>query len=51
MPGQIQAVETKLLGYLQADFLAAPGQEEVANRAISGLMLQGALIFWFFPCC
>jgi len=31
------------LGYLQADFLAAQGQEEVANRAISGLMLQGAL--------
>jgi DNA-binding LacI/PurR family transcriptional regulator len=41
--GQIQAVETKLLGYLQADFLVAPGQEEVANRGISGLMLQGAL--------
>jgi LacI family transcriptional regulator len=43
VPGQIQPIDTKLLGYLQADFLAAPGQEEVANRAISGLMLQGAL--------
>lgn len=43
VPGQIKAIETKLLGYLQADFVAAHGQEEVANRAISGLMLQGAL--------
>src|SRR5262245_26074650 len=34
VPGQINGVETKLLGYLQADFLAAPGQEEVANQAI-----------------
>jgi DNA-binding LacI/PurR family transcriptional regulator len=41
--GRIQAVETKLLGYVQADFLVGPGQEEVANRGISGLMLQGAL--------
>ena len=43
VPGQIKPVETKLLGYLQTDFLTARGQEEVANRAISGLMLQGAL--------
>ncbi len=43
VPGQIKAVETKLLGYLQTDFLASQGEEEVANRAISGLMLQGAL--------
>ena len=43
IPGQIKAVETKLLGYLQTDFVGAHGQEEVANRAISGLMLQGAL--------
>lgn len=38
-----QAMDSRLLGYLQADFLAAPGQEEVANRGISGLMLEGAL--------
>lgn len=41
--GQIRAVETKLLGYLQTDFVTAGGQEEVANRAIGGLMLQGAV--------
>jgi LacI family transcriptional regulator len=41
--GPIKTVEAKLLGYLQADFLVASGQEEVANRAISGLMLHGAL--------
>lgn len=43
VPGRIKAVESKLLGYLQTDFLDVYGQEEVANRAISGLMLQGAL--------
>lgn len=43
VPGQIRAVDSKLLGYLQADFVDSHGQEEVANRAISGLMLQGAL--------
>jgi DNA-binding LacI/PurR family transcriptional regulator/biotin operon repressor len=43
IPGQIRAVESKLLGYLQTDFVGAHGQEEVANRAISGLLLQGAL--------
>lgn len=41
--GRIKPVETKLLGYLQTDFVAASGEEEVTNRAISGLMLQGAL--------
>ena len=43
MAGQIKAVPTKLLGYVQTEFVAANGQEEVANRSISGLMLQGAL--------
>ena len=43
MPGQIRGVASKLLGYMQTDFVAADGQEEVANRSISGLMLQGAL--------
>ena len=42
-PGQIKSVESKRLGYLQTDFLGAQGKEEVANRAISGMMLQGAL--------
>jgi DNA-binding LacI/PurR family transcriptional regulator/biotin operon repressor len=32
-----------LLGYLQMDYRTAQGQEEVANRTISGLMLQGAI--------
>ena len=41
--GQIKAAETTLLGYLETDFVSAEGQEEVANRAISGLLLQGAL--------
>lgn len=41
--GQIKGATTKLLGYLQTDFVAASGEEEVTNRAISGLMLQGAL--------
>lgn len=43
IPGQIKAVETKALGYLQTDFVAAQGREEVANREIGGRMLQGAL--------
>jgi LacI family transcriptional regulator len=43
IPGQIKAVEAKLLGYLQTEFVGAHGQEEVTNRAISGLLLQGAL--------
>ena len=44
MAGQLKAVETKLLGYVQTEFVAANGQkEEVANRSISGQMLQGAL--------
>lgn len=41
--GQLKGGATKLLGYLQTDFVTASGGEEVANRAISGLMLQGAL--------
>ena len=35
--------ESKLLGYLQMDFRTLQGQEEVAGRSISGLMLQGAI--------
>ncbi len=42
LTGQPQAVQTRLLGYLQADFLVHAGQEEMANRGISSLMLQGA---------
>lgn len=43
--GQIKAVQEKrkLAGYLQTDFLDAHGREEVANREISGRLLQGAL--------
>lgn len=43
VPGHIKIVEPNVIGYLQADFLAPEGQEEIANRSISGLMLQGAL--------
>lgn len=35
--------ESTFLGYLQIDYRTHAGQEEVANRAISGLMLQGAI--------
>ncbi|GBD36720.1 HTH-type transcriptional regulator DegA [bacterium HR36] len=41
--GRLKPVREKLVGYLQAEFVNAQGQEEVANREISGLMLQGAL--------
>ncbi len=40
---QLQTAEPKLLGYLQIDYRTTQGQEEAANRAISGLMLQGAI--------
>lgn len=40
---RLPPVESTLLGYLQADYQAAHGQEEAVTRAISGLMLQGAL--------
>lgn len=40
---QRQAVTSSLLGYLQADYQGAHGQEEAVSRAIGGLMLQGAL--------
>ncbi len=46
MPQQVRRlkpVRTKLLGYLQIDHRTMTGQEDAANRAISGLMLQGAL--------
>jgi LacI family transcriptional regulator len=41
--GRLNRVQEKLVGYLQTDFVNAQGQEEVANREISGRMLQGAL--------
>lgn len=40
---EIQATESTLLAYLQADYQDAQGQEEAATRAISGLMCQGAV--------
>ncbi len=42
-PLQLPAPGPKTLGYLQADYRTARGQEEAVNRAVSGLMLQGAL--------
>lgn len=42
--GPIKPTEAPmLLGYLQTDFVAPSGSEEVANRAIGGLILQGAV--------
>lgn len=42
LAGEIKSTRTeRLLGYLQTDFVAATGSEEVANRALSGLILQG----------
>ncbi|MEQ1824871.1 MAG: GntR family transcriptional regulator [Pirellula sp.] len=43
VPEQINKIESKLFGYLQADFTESKGQEELANRAISGLIMHGAL--------
>jgi len=40
---QFQPAPSTLLGYLQADYPASTGQEEAVTRAISGLMLQGAI--------
>src|SRR5262245_45701244 len=40
---KVAAAESTLLGYLQADFFASSGQEEAVTRAVSGLMLQGAI--------
>jgi LacI family transcriptional regulator len=42
-PLQLKPTESKLLGYLQSSYQTTQGQEEEANRAISGLMLQGAI--------
>jgi LacI family transcriptional regulator len=39
----VKVAESTLIGYLQADYEAAPGQEEAATRTIGGLMLQGAV--------
>lgn len=41
--GGIEAVETRLLGSTQTELVADDGQEEVANRSISGIMLLGAV--------
>jgi LacI family transcriptional regulator len=43
LPAPLPAAAPALLGYLQADYPATQGQEEAVTRAISGLMLQGAL--------
>src|SRR5207248_10095325 len=40
---QPRLAEPRFLGYLQMDYQTAQGQEEAAIRAISGLMLQGAI--------
>jgi DNA-binding LacI/PurR family transcriptional regulator len=40
---RLEPVEAKLVGYLQVDFQTSQGLEEVASRAIGGLMLQGAM--------
>jgi LacI family transcriptional regulator len=40
---QLRLPESRFLGYLQMDYQTAQGQEEAAIRAISGLMLQGAI--------
>ena len=42
-PLRLPPAESRLLGYMQADFRTPRGQEDMASRAISGLMLQGAL--------
>jgi LacI family transcriptional regulator len=41
--GPLRLEESRLLGYLQMDYRTVGGQEEAADRAISGLMLQGAI--------
>ena len=42
--GQIKVVgASKLLGYLQTDFVVAEGAEDMGNRAIAGSILQGAV--------
>lgn len=41
--GKIRGTKAKVVGYLQTDFTNAQGHPEVANREISGQMLQGAL--------
>jgi DNA-binding LacI/PurR family transcriptional regulator len=40
--GPLRLAESKILGYLQMDYRTARG-EEAADRALSGLMLQGAI--------
>lgn len=43
LAGEIKATGSeRLLAYLQTDFVGHGGAEEVANRALSGLILQGA---------
>jgi len=43
LPDRIEAAAPMCLGYLQAGYPAAPGQEEAVTRVVSALMLQGAL--------
>jgi len=40
---QLPAAQSTLVGYLQADFLASSGEAEAVTRAMSGLMIQGAI--------
>ncbi|OAI47599.1 hypothetical protein AYO44_01600 [Planctomycetaceae bacterium SCGC AG-212-F19] len=40
---QLPPAQSTLVGYLQADFLASSGEAEAVTRAMSGLMIQGAI--------
>jgi LacI family transcriptional regulator len=40
---QLKPLESRLLGYLQTDYQTTQGQEELANRALSGQLLQGTI--------
>jgi len=42
-PLQVKGTRSTLLGYLQARYQGSQGQEEAVSRAISGLMVQGAI--------
>ncbi|MCE9530162.1 MAG: GntR family transcriptional regulator [Planctomycetes bacterium] len=43
MPDELPMTPSRLIGYLQAGYKAAQGQEEAVSRVVSGLMLQGAV--------
>src|SRR5262249_24877318 len=38
---EVKSLASRLLGYLQTDYQTTQGQEELAYRALSGLLLQG----------